>query len=139
NPRRLIRAIEIGEWKIKHPSQIQAAVLADYEVFHIGLVAPLDLLRQKIDARVDARIAQGGVDEAKELFNHFSSLSQTLKTTNGYKELFEYFNGTVSYADAIQKWKYAEYHNAKKQLTWIHGDSTIHTYPITDPHFSEKV
>jgi tRNA dimethylallyltransferase len=139
NPRRLVRSIEIGEWKKNHKTTAELSVLADYEVLHIGLIAPLDLLRKKIDARVDARISEGAREEAEKLFSSLDFLSSTLKTTNGYRELFEYFQGKISYSDAIQKWKYSEYHNAKKQLTWLTNDSNIKKYSIVQPHFSEIV
>ena len=144
NPRRLIRAIEVAKWndalkgkKFRHIQQ--DPVLADYKVFHIGLVAPLDQLRRKIDARVDARITQGAIEEAKEVFVQYENISNTIKMTNGFRELFEYFQNKISYKEAIQKWKYAEYHNAKKQLTWINADSSVKKYSVIQPHFEEII
>ncbi len=139
NPRRLIRAIEVAEWKKEHTIQKYESVLSEYDICQIALTAPLDLLRKKIDARVDARVSEGGVDEAKKLFSTYEHISESLKKTNGYYELFEYFKGNISYTEAIQKWKFAEYHNAKKQLTWIHGDSNIKKFSITDEYYSEKI
>ncbi len=144
NPRRLIRAIEVAKWKNtlngkKSGNLQQSAVLAGYEIFNIGLVAPLDQLRRKIDARVDARITQGAIEEAKEVFAQYENVSNTIKMTNGFRELFEYFQNEVSYKEAIQKWKYAEYHNAKKQLTWMNADSSVKKYSIVQPHFEEII
>jgi tRNA dimethylallyltransferase len=139
NSRRLIRAIEVAEWRKTNKVSPELSALSEYEILHIGLLAPLDMLRQKIDARVDSRIAEGGIEEAKKIFISFKSLSNTLKMTNGFRELFDYFQGNISYSDAIQKWKYAEYHNAKKQLTWLNNDSKIKKYSIVQPHFSENV
>ncbi|HRN96014.1 MAG TPA: tRNA dimethylallyltransferase, partial [Candidatus Levybacteria bacterium] len=139
NPRRLTRAIEVAKWKKNNTIQVKEAVLDGYEVLHIGLTAPLEYLRTKIDARVDTRIAQGAVAEAEELFKQFDSLSGNVKTANGYKQLFEYLDNKISYEDAIQQWKFSEYHNAKKQLTWIHGDSKIKKYSILDDHFPDTV
>lgn len=140
NPRRLIRAIEVALWRKTDSSQeYPLPVLNDFTVFHIGLTAPIEHIRQKVNARVDARLAQGGEDEAKSLYKKFPTLSNGVKSANGYKQLFEYFEGNISREEAIQRWKFAEYHNAKKQLTWIHGDSIIKKYPVSDPHFPDTV
>lgn len=140
NPRRLIRAVEVALWRKTDNTQIyQPPVLNDFNIFHIGLTAPIEYIRQKVNARVDARLAQGGEEEVENLYKKFSSLSSGVKSANGYKQLFEYLQGNITREEAIQRWKFAEYHNAKKQLTWIHGDSTIKKYPISDPHFPDTV
>jgi tRNA dimethylallyltransferase len=139
NSRRLTRAIEVSEWKKTNELPSAVAALGEYETFHIGLVAPLDFLRRKIDARVDSRLAKGAVEEATGLFAKMESLSSNVKVANGYKELFEYLAGESTLEEAIQKWKFAEYHNAKKQLTWIHSDNRIKKYSISDDHFPENI
>jgi tRNA dimethylallyltransferase len=141
NPRRLIRAIEVSQWmqKNNNKNSTEKAVLESFNVLHIGLTAPLDYLRKKIDARVDARIVQGAMQEAEAVYKDWDTLSSNVKTANGYAQLFNYFAGDISHEEAVQRWKYSEYHNAKKQLTWIHGDSKIKKYSIIDPHFSDSV
>lgn len=139
NARRLVRAIEVAEWKRGHSVPTEKPVLDSYQILHIALTAPLDLLREKINARVDSRISHGAIKEAESLFEGYDTLSQNVRTANGYMQLFEYLTGSISYDEAIQKWKYSEYHNAKKQLTWIHGDSRIQKYSITDPHHIGKI
>ncbi len=139
NPRRLIRAIEVGKWKENNLVQPDVPVLHEFEVFHIGLTAPLDYLRKKIDARVESRLASGAFDEAEKLFKKYDSLSSQVKTANGYQQLFEHFRGEITKKEALERWKYSEYHNAKKQLTWIHGDKNIKKFSINDKYFKEKV
>lgn len=141
NPRRLIRAIEVAQWlkENNNKNSVEKAVLESFDVLHIGLTAPLDDLRKKIDARVDARIAQGALQEVEELYNDLQTLSLNVKTANGYAQLFDYLAGNITYEEAVQKWRYSEYHNAKKQLTWIHGDSKIKKYSTIDAHFPDSV
>ncbi len=139
NPRRLIRAIEVALFKRDNTVQTTSVVLDTYSVLHLGLTAPLEYIRQKINSRVDARLAQGAQEEAQALFKKFGSLSSNVKTANGYKQFFDYFQGNISFGQAIKEWKFSEYHNAKKQLTWIHGDSRIKKYSITDVHYPDTV
>lgn len=138
NPRRLIRALEVAKSGVNGTSSTKS-VLNQYEVKHMGLTAPLDDIRRKIDARTDSRIAKGAFDEAEKLFSKYERLSTQVRSSNGYKQLFEYFKGEMSRDDAIKNWKYSEYHNAKKQLTWIHGDKNIEKYSINDKYFQENV
>lgn len=138
NPRRLIRAIEVAKWGMEG-STVKKPVLDQFKVKHIGLTAPLDDIRRKIDARTDSRVSKGAVEEAKKLFNEYDTLSTQVKVSNGYKQLFEYLKGEATKDEAIKNWKYSEYHNAKKQLTWIHGDKDIEKYSINDKYFQEKV
>lgn len=140
NPRRLVRAIEVEEWKKRHatPSPY-VPPLADYDVLKIGLFAPIDYLRDRIDARVHKRIEQGALLEAEKAFSLYRELSVGVKTTNGYKELFDYCNGTVTLDEAVKNWKQAEYNNAKKQLTWMKKESLLHLVDIRSKDYPHQV
>jgi tRNA dimethylallyltransferase len=67
-------------------------------------------------------ITDGLVDEAKQLFHlrHLNALN-----TVGYKELFDYFEGNISYNDAIEQIKRNSRRYAKRQLTWFKRDKEI--------------
>jgi tRNA dimethylallyltransferase len=137
NPRRLIRAIEVAKSGTR--PLLKQPVLAEYATQVVGLVAPLSEIREKIDIRVDTRLKDGAVREAESLFTRFATLSANVKSANGYKELMQYLAGECIKEDAIQKWRFAEYHNAKKQLTWIRGDLRIQQYSISDKTLQDSI
>ena len=83
---------------------------------------PREDLYKRINDRVDAMIAEGLVEEAKELFNYRSL--NALQTV-GYKELFDHFDGKISLDNAIELIKQNTRHYAKRQMTWFKKDEDI--------------
>jgi len=65
NPRRLIRKIEIANAKKSVKSTRNDAFLAQSDTFIVGLTAPLSVLDQRIDDRLDKR-KKAGMDEEIE-------------------------------------------------------------------------
>ncbi|MBQ5930825.1 MAG: tRNA (adenosine(37)-N6)-dimethylallyltransferase MiaA, partial [Tidjanibacter sp.] len=61
--------------------------------------------------------------EAKALYplRHLNALQ-----TVGYKELFEWFDGTTSREEAIELIKRNSRRYAKRQMTWFRRDEAIH-------------
>jgi tRNA dimethylallyltransferase len=64
-------------------------------------------------------IKMGLVEEARKLYphKHLNALN-----TVGYKELFQYFDGKISFEEAIRLIKRDTRRYAKRQLTWFSKD-----------------
>lgn len=142
NKRRLIRAIEITRYTLKNVNISISAKdtnLDAYDFLIVGLTAPREEIRTRIDARVAARIDQGAFEEAEALFKDYENLSEQVKTSNGYKQIFEYFAGKAGREKAIENWKYSEYLNAKKQMTWFKKDQRIHWFDVSEAGFEKKI
>lgn len=124
NPRRLIRALEVCIASNKPYSSFltQAAKPLNYRVTKIGLNPQRDDLYSRINARVDAMVGNGLVDEVKSLVGY-----RNLKPlhTVGYGELFEYFDGKIDLRTAIENIKQHTRNYAKRQLTWFKKDMSI--------------
>ncbi|HQW88119.1 MAG TPA: tRNA dimethylallyltransferase, partial [Flavobacteriales bacterium] len=77
------------------------------------------VLYARIDARVDAMMAAGLLDEARSLLphRHLNALN-----TVGYKELFQHLDGTLTLARAVGRIKQHTRNYAKRQLTWLRRD-----------------
>lgn len=138
NKRRLTRAIEVTRFGPVQDSQ-KRSLFEDFDIKIIGLKAPRELLNLRIDVRVEKRLEKGALEEAKELFQHYDTLSANVKTSNGYEQLFCYYRGETSFEEAIQKWKLAEYHHAKRQMTWFGKDKRIEWFDISEDRFEERV
>ena len=74
------------------------------------------LLYSKINKRVDSMLALGLEFEAKKLLEY---RSLTPLKTVGYKEFFPYFDGDVSFENAVSEIKKNTRRYAKRQITWI--------------------
>jgi len=124
NKRRLIRKIEILSTRIKN-HELRIKNNDGFEFLQIGLELPREELRKRIDLRVDKRIKEGALKEAKDLFKNYEKLTQQVKDANGYKQLFEHFLGKTTIEQAMEKWKISEYRHAKNQMTWFKKDKRI--------------
>lgn len=126
NPVRLQRALEVCLMTGRPYSQVLAAQQPrprpfDVEIRVLGtpwspfLPMDADVLRRRIDLRVDQMVADGLLDEVRSILP-FRALT-TLRTV-GYSELFPVLDGSDTLENAIQNIKLNTWHYARKQLTW---------------------
>ena len=137
NKRRLIRAIEISE--LKNKGHINLKKLEGYDFKIIGLKAEPELIKKRIDKRINERLENGALEEAKSLFNDYDKLSEQVKTSIGYRELFEFLKKTLILGEAIEKWRISEYQLVKKQMTWFKKDKRIDWFDINNSTYIKKV
>ncbi|KRM49303.1 tRNA delta(2)-isopentenylpyrophosphate transferase [Limosilactobacillus coleohominis DSM 14060] len=74
-------------------------------------------------------VNQGLVAEARSLYQAGGKNYQSGKGI-GYRELFPYFDGEISLAQAIDKIKLDSRHYAKRQLTWFRNKMTVHWFDL---------
>ena len=94
-----------------------------------------ELLYDRINKRVDNMLQDGLLDEAKGLFEQ--ELSATARQAIGYKELFDYFDGSKSLDSAIDYLKQASRNYAKRQITWFKKDENITWYHLDEKKYEE--
>ena len=124
NPRRLIRALEVisqtgkpySDFRKRKPSQ------RNFSAIKIGLNLDKELLRKRIDQRIDDMLAAGWLDECKKLYP--SRNLNALKTL-GYSELFDFIEGKSDWDTIVNTIKINTWHYAKRQLTWFRKDKEI--------------
>lgn len=90
-----------------------------FRIVKIGFTRDREELYDRVNRRVDQMIVEGLIEEARAFYpqRHLNSLN-----TVGYKELFDYFDGTCSLEFAIEKIKQHSRNYARKQLTWFKKD-----------------
>ncbi|WP_299335578.1 tRNA (adenosine(37)-N6)-dimethylallyltransferase MiaA [uncultured Psychroserpens sp.] len=118
NPHRVIRALEvcIGSGQAYSSFLTSEEKTRDFKTITIGLTADRPIIYDRINRRVDLMIAEGLLDEVKQLKSkqHLNALN-----TVGYKELFNYLNGEWDLKFAISEIKKNTRRFAKRQLTWF--------------------
>lgn len=135
NPRRLIRAIEIaGKSKFTISNNKNP-----YESLVIGLTCDRAVLKQKIDARVQDRLENGALNEAKKLFENYENLTQQVKDANGYKQLFSFLKNEINWDEAIHRWKISEYRHAKNQMTWFKKYGNVAWFDIGSNTYKKDI
>ena len=124
NPARLLRALEVSITAGQPYSSLRAQTLEKrpFSVIFIGLHCERALLNERIHRRVDAMIASGLLDEVEQLFpvRHLNALN-----TVGYKELFAWKEGKISFEQAVEDIKTNTRRYAKRQMTWFRKNSAI--------------
>ncbi len=97
-----------------------------YEALKIGLCpADRQTLYDRIDQRVDQMLEDGLVTETEHLL-HQGSLTGTAAQAIGYKELLGYLSGEQTFEDCVALLKQRSRNYAKRQLTWLKRDDSIH-------------
>ncbi|PDP59633.1 tRNA (adenosine(37)-N6)-dimethylallyltransferase MiaA [Porphyromonas gingivalis] len=93
-----------------------------FRIVKIGLYRERAELCRRIDARVLEMMEQGLEEEARAVYplRHLNALN-----TVGYKEMFEYFDGSIDRAEAVRRIQRNSRVYARKQMTWFRRDSTI--------------
>ena len=132
NPHRLIRALEIcigtGQTYSGFKNKLKAS--RNFTSIKIGLNTEREVLYQNINQRVDDMLQNGLLEEAKTLYpNKELNALQTV----GYRELFSYFDGTISKEFAIEEIKKNTRRFAKRQLTWFRKDLEINWFDFKVP------
>lgn len=124
NIRRVIRALEIYETTGKTKTYWDRRASQknpDLDILPIGLTyRDRETLYRRIDARVDAMIEAGLVEETKRLRDAgLFEKSPTAAAAIGYKELLTYLNGEAPLTAALEDLKTATRRYAKRQLTYF--------------------
>lgn len=91
----------------------------NYNFLSFVLELPREKLYKKIDNRVDNMIDSGLIDEIKGLLKSGFSFDSIPFRAIGYKEFKDYFNGSESLQNAVEKLKKNSRHYAKRQITWF--------------------
>jgi tRNA dimethylallyltransferase len=132
NPRRLIRALEVISLTGKPFSSFRKRkkVTRNFDIIKTGLNLDKELLRKRIDQRVDEMLALGWLEECKKLYPYRNL--NALKTV-GYNELFNFIDGKTDWDTAVKNIKTNTWHYAKRQLTWFKKDKEIKWFQADKP------
>lgn len=135
NPARVMRALEVCITTGRPYSEQRSGRVAErpFRIVKVGTDLPRDVLYDRINRRVDMMINDGLVEEVRALMplRHLNSLQ-----TVGYRELFDYFDGTATLEEAIELIKRNSRRYAKRQLTWFRRDEATEWF---SPHDTEAI
>jgi tRNA dimethylallyltransferase len=124
NPKRVIHALEICYTTKGTYSALRTRPQKQrpFDILKIGLARPREELYERINRRVDMMMEEGLLDEVRRVYPYRNSNSLN---TVGYKELFNYLEGTWTLPFAIEKIKQNSRIYSRKQMTWYKRDDTI--------------
>ena len=132
--KRIVRALEVKRLTGKPIGTAfaqAASAPCPYELTMVGLTMPRPLLYARIEQRVDQMLEQGLVEEARSIWEKGLDPALPALQGLGYKQLFAYFAGNTSFAEAVAAIKQETRRFAKRQMTWFRRDARIHWLDIT--------
>lgn len=131
NARRLQRAIEVcRQTGLPYSSfRKNKNKERDFKVIKIALLWERNELIGRINTRVEMMVHDGLVDEARSVYHkrYLNSLN-----TVGYKEMFQYFDGSISLNEAIEQIKISTRQYAKRQMTWFRKNNDYQWFTIDE-------
>lgn len=124
NPKRVIHALEICYMTGKTYSSFRTNKKKErpFRIIKVGLKREREVLYERINNRVTRMLEDGLEDEVKALLPYRDT---NALNTVGYKEMFAYLEGKMTYAEAADKIRQNSRIYSRKQMTWFKRDEQI--------------
>ena len=122
------RALEVNYLTGQKMSELQAVHSfqnQDYEYEKIGISLDRELLKERIEKRVDKMLNEGLVEEVKGLREMGYAPELKPMQSIGYKEINQYLDGVIDLDKAVELIKRDTKRFAKRQMTWLRKDDEI--------------
>ena len=139
DPQRLQRALEIYRISGQTLTELQAKQVREnvlpYDLTTFAIIPDnRATLHQRIEFRFRQMIEQGFIEEVQELFER-PELNLNLPSIRavGYRQVWQYLEGTYNREEMIEKGVIATRQMAKRQLTWLRNNWQFERIRMEDP------
>jgi tRNA dimethylallyltransferase len=141
NVRRTVRALEVAEitgrpfssyadaWDRHPPGRVRAA----------GIDVPRSELYERIEARVRGQLAEGLIEEVKELAHRGLTGWLTASQAIGYAEFARHLEGELSLDEAVARTVKRTKALARRQLAWFRRDPRVRWFAHDMPGLADAV
>lgn len=131
NSQRVVRALEVCLSTGKPFSSFhkKEPVKRSFNIIKIGIERPREELYERINQRMDLMLKNGLLEEVKSLldYRHHNALQ-----TVGYKEVFDYLDGSYDYGTMVDLLKRNSRRYAKRQMTWFKNQDAFEWFHTND-------
>ncbi len=127
NVRRVVRALEMLDEGVSYARQSAgfSEPREHYPSLQFALTMDRARLYARIDARVDAMMRAGLLEEVRGLMDAGAADALTSRQAIGYKELIDALEGRCTIGEAVDLIKLRSRRYAKRQLSWFRRDPRI--------------
>jgi tRNA dimethylallyltransferase len=122
NKVRLIRAIELIKVFGKTP---KIKMNPRYECLQFGIKFRDELLKERINKRLEKRLKLGMIKEAEELHKNGLSWKRMEQLGLEYRYLAYYLQKKISYEEMVKQINMVSWQYAKRQMTWFKRDERV--------------
>ena len=144
NPRRLIRAIEIANYKKNQGLRIKDEKNTKYQVpntkyLFLGLTAPNEFLFKKSDFWLEERISHGLIEEVKSLLKEGIDPKWLEDLGLEYRWITKYLLDKNSYEESLLRLKGDIHSFVRRQKTWFPKFKNIKLFDISSENFGKSL
>lgn len=138
---RIERALEVFYTHGRPMSELEKrrTPLSGFKFLWAGLTLGRKELYARVDARVEKQLADGWVDEVKNLIKTGFRPEWPGYKTIGYREVYRHLAGELVYSEMVQLIKQKTKNYAKRQLTWFRHQAPVHWFNAADPNVRQKI
>ncbi len=131
---RVMRALEVFESTGKTMTELsrEKKTDAEFEPVYAVLTVERELLRRRLDARFDAMMRAGLLDEVRRLKESGFGRDTYVANAYGYAELLRHLEGELTVEQAVAEAKAKTRAYAKRQLTWFRSLKDAHWFECDD-------
>ncbi len=115
--KRLLRALEIEDFRRKHPDKFTQ--LPPLRHLIIGVRYPREQIIERIGIRLRQRLAEGMIDEVRQLLNKGVPRERLLKYGLEYKHITRYLTEDYPYETMVENLYTDIRRFSKRQMTWF--------------------
>ncbi len=119
NPRRVIRALEVALTTGESFVAQRRKTPPPFNIITIGLTLPRPELYARVDARIEAMLTAGLVDEVKQLVARGYAWGLPALSALGYQQMGEYVRGECDLPEAVRRIKRATRVFVRRQANWF--------------------
>lgn len=122
NPHRLMRALEVLYTTGQSITSFRTGnvVQRDFNIIKTAITLPKEQLHANIERRVHQMVADGLLEEVRAVLPY---RNHNALQTVGYKEVFDYLDGKLTWNEAVEQIIIHTRQYAKRQLTWFRKDA----------------
>jgi tRNA dimethylallyltransferase len=127
---RVMRALEVYESTGKTMTELSTSKKAEAEFDSVYAVLTMEreLLRRGLDARFDAMMQAGLLDEVRRLKESGFGRDTYVANAYGYAELLRHLDGELTLEQAVAEAKAKTRAYAKRQMTWFRSLKDAHWF-----------
>lgn len=130
NLRRTVRALEVIMLSGRKFSEQRKIGASQYSVVKIGLIRPRPELYARVDARIQAMLDEGLVEEVRRLRGQGYTHDLPTLSAIGYREIGAYLDGRIDFEEAVLLMKRHTREYIRRQANWFkENDPAIHWVP----------
>lgn len=131
NLRRTVRALEVIFRTGKRFSDQRRRGISPYKLLLLGLTRPRVELYVRIDARIQAMLDAGFVEEVRDLLGRGYTLDLPGMSAIGYRQIAAYIQGQITLDEVVAQIKRITRQFVRRQANWFKlDDPNIHWFQV---------